>query len=269
MFPTPVSPERAIAAAPGRGHGVRMASLRLYVLVFTAALMLAAVPNAGAIVGGTAVSGADTPVVFVGQISAPRQACTGVALSPTLVLTAAHCGLLADGTAPAGQPFAVFKGPSVGAPTLRSGGVFIPHPDFSWGGSGVPHFADADLAVIRIMGPPIPGPYATLGSVDGKDKGALDIYGYGVSALIGGEADPASFGTLRHASAKSLGIKKSDPEFLHFNGPACFGDSGGPVMRDGVLLAVISFAPSGCHSTNYATRVDTASARGFLAQFGF
>src|SRR5687768_3709159 len=139
-----------------------MASLRLVIASVIAASMLAFAPGAHAIVGGTPSSGGDTPVVFVGQISAPRQACTGVALSPTLVLTAAHCGLLADGTAPAGQPFAVFKGPSVAGATVRSGGVFIPHPDFSWGGSGVPHFADADLAVIQVMGPPIPGPYATL-----------------------------------------------------------------------------------------------------------
>ena len=249
-----------------------MASLRFYVLVFTAALMLAVVPNAGAIVGGTANSGSDNPSVFVGQMGAPRNACTGVALTPTLVLTAAHCGLLLDGTAPAGQPFAVFKGPSIGGATVRSGGVFIPHPDFRWLGSGLPHFADADLAVIQVMGPPIPGPYASLaplGSSDSKGKSSLDIYGYGVSALVGGAPDPASFGTLRHASAKSLGVKNSDPEFLHFNGPACVGDSGGPVLRDGLLLAVISFAPSACHSTNYATRVDTASARGFLALFGF
>jgi hypothetical protein len=233
--------------------------------------MLAIVPSAGAIVDGTPVSGADTPVVFVGQLGAPRNSCTGVALSPTLVLTAAHCGLLRDGTAPAGQPFAVFKGPSVFAPTLRTVGLFVPHPDFSWFGRGIPHFADADLAVIQIVGPAVPPPYATLPPLDvadSKDDRSLDLFGYGVSALVHGGADPASFGTLRHAPAKLLGVKRSDPEFLHFNGPACFGDSGGPVLSDGVLLAVISFTASACRSTNYATRVDTVSARTFLAQFG-
>jgi Trypsin len=273
MYPRSFSPDRVIAAPTDQGHGVRMASLRFYVLVLAAVLTLALVPNAGAIVGGTPSSGVDVPVVFVGQIGQPRNACTGVPLSPTLVVTAAHCGLLLDGTAPAGQPFAVFKGPSIAGATVRSGGMFIPHPDFRWGGSGLPHFADADLAVIRIMGPSIPGPYATLaplGSAEDMKGGdrALDIYGYGVSALLHGQPDPASFGTLRHGPARSLGVKNADPEFLHFKGPACVGDSGGPVLRDGELLAVISFAPSACHSTNYATRVDTDSARGFLAQFG-
>src|SRR5687767_909631 len=109
MFTAGLSPERVIAAHQGARHGVRMASLRLVITSLITAALLAVAPAAHAIVGGTPSSGADTPAVFVGQINAPRQACTGVALSPTLVLTAAHCGLLADGTAPAGQPFAVFK----------------------------------------------------------------------------------------------------------------------------------------------------------------
>lgn len=244
-------------------------ALRLHVLAILAALMFGVVPNASAIVGGTPSSGADTPVVFVGQVGAPRNACTGVAVSPTLVLTAAHCGLVANGTAPAGQPFVVFKGPSVAAPTLRTAGVFFAHPDFRWLGHGVPHFADADLAVITITGAPLPGPYAQLPALGTADvKGSATIYGYGVAALVGGHADPASFGRLRYAEAQLLGVKNSDPEFLHFNGPACFGDSGGPVLRGGTVLAIISFAPSACKSTNYATRLDTVSARLFLSSFG-
>src|SRR5688572_23529811 len=124
MFSGSLSPERVIAGCRGQMHGVRMTSLRLVITSLIAAALLAVAPAAHAIVGGTPSSGADTPAVFVGQINAPRQACTGVALSPRLVVTAAHCGLLLDGTAPAGQPFAVFKGPSIAGATLRSGGVF-------------------------------------------------------------------------------------------------------------------------------------------------
>jgi len=250
-----------------------MASLRPLVLAFIAVLTLALAPSAGAIVDGTPTTGADAPVVFVGQLTnPPRTACSGVAVSPTIVVTAAHCGLLTNGTAPAGQPFVVFKGPRVSAPSAPPAlGIFVPHPAFMWGGDGVPHFADADLAVIRVVSGTVPGPYAALpaiGAVDAlRGRTILDIYGYGVSELHGKTPIPSSFGTLRHANALLLG-GGADREFLHFNGPACYGDSGGPVLYGNAVLGVISFTPQACRATNYATRLDTPSARAFLAQFG-
>ena len=74
-------------------------------------------------------------------------------LSSTLVVTAAHCGLLLDGTAPAGS-----RSPSSRAEHRRRNGAqrrcLCPASGFRWGGSGLPHFADADLAVILVMGQP-------------------------------------------------------------------------------------------------------------------
>ena len=228
--------------------------------------------SASAIVGGELHSDPASPYVFVGQMGGPRNACTGVAVGPGLVVTAAHCGLLADGTAPAGQPFAVRKGDNFRAPSVATGGVFVPHPDFSWGGDGLPHFASADLAVIRIMGPPLPGPYAQLpglGAVDALRGGTgLDIYGFGVSEMKGNTPIPESFdGFRRHDDARLLGGGSIGDEFLHFNGGACLGDSGGPVVHDGVVLAVISFTPSACKATVRATRLDTASSLGFVGSF--
>jgi hypothetical protein len=244
-------------------------ALRPLIALTLATVLLVLPPSAGAIVDGELDTSHDY-VVFVGQMGGPRNACTGVAVGPRLVVTAAHCGLLADGTAPAGQAFAVRQGDNFRMPTIATGGVFVPHEDFSWGGDGLPHFATADLAVIRILGPPLAGPYATLpteGVVDTLKGGTdLDIYGYGVSEMHGNTPIPASFdGFRRHDDARLLGGGSIGDEFLHFNGGACLGDSGGPVVHDDVVLSVISFTPSACKSTNRATRLDTASALEFIA----
>jgi hypothetical protein len=249
-----------------------MASLRLVITLTFAAVLLVLPSPAGAIVGGELHSDPTSPYVFVGQMGGPRNACTGVAIGPRLVVTAAHCGLLADGTAPAGQMFAVRQGDNFRMPRTSTGGFFVPHPDFSWGGSGLPHFATMDLAVIRIVGPPLTGPFATLpdeGLVDALRGGtALDIYGFGVSRVHGNTPIPESFdGFRRHDDARLLGGAAIGDTFLHFNGGACLGDSGGPVVYDGTVIGVISFAPSACKSTNYATRLDTASALAFINSF--
>jgi hypothetical protein len=249
-----------------------MASVRLVITLSLATVLLALPSTAGAIVGGEVHSDPTSPYVFVGQMGAPRNACTGVAISPRLVVTAAHCGLLADGTAPAGQLFAVRQGDNFRMPRTATGGFFVPHPDFSWGGDGLTHFASMDLAVIRIAGPPLTGPFAKLpeeGLVDTLRGGTdLDIYGFGVSQMHGKTPIPESFdGFRRHADARLLGGGSIGDEFVHFNGGACLGDSGGPVVHDGTVIAVISFTPSACKSTNRATRLDTASALGFIGSF--
>jgi hypothetical protein len=249
-----------------------MASLRL-LLALTLTVVLFALPqSASAIVGGELHADPTSPYVFVGQMAGPRNACTGVAIGPRLVVTAAHCGLLENGTAPAGQLFAVRQGDNFRAPRTASGGIFVPHPGFSLGGDGLPHFASMDLAVIQVMGPPLSGPFAKLpdlGMTESLKGGTkLDIYGFGVSEMHGNTPIPESFdGFRRHDDAKLLGGNAIGDQFLHFNGGACLGDSGGPVVYDGTVIGVISFAPSGCKSTNYATRLDTAAALSFINGF--
>jgi trypsin len=267
-----------------------MASLRLVIAVSLATVLLALPSTAGAIVGGQPDTQAShSYVVFVGQLGAPRNACTGILVNATTVVTAAHCGTLENGTTPANQPFIVFQGPNFRSPTAASPGLFVPHPEFSWGGDGLPDFAANDIAVIRLMAP-LPGPYATLprlGSLDAlSPRSNAEIVGYGVQEFATGHTpiiDPRTGqivdysngrtplrtnGSRARGDAKLAGPGALGDEFVKIVSDACLGDSGGPVIVDGVSVAVLSFAPSACSSVTYATRLDTTAARTFLAGFG-
>lgn len=252
-----------------------MASLRLVITVVCAALVLTVAPSATAIIGGSP-DATRTYVVFVGRLTPDstgmRGRCTGALVAPTIVVTAAHCGLI-DGVAPDGQPFIVsqrleFEPRDPLKPPV-SLGAYFKDPAFSGGGNGVPNFATHDLAVVRLFSP-LPGPYAqlpSLGLVDSLNPSTgVVVSGYGFSEIHGNR--PSSIGVRTTASAKLAGGGVLGDEFVKVVGGVCFGDSGGPVLLGDIALAVNSFAPQPCRSTNYSTRLDTPSARAFLAQFG-
>ena len=267
-----------------------MAALRLALIFVLAALMLAAAPVAGAIVGGVRDTRASHDyVVFVGQISEPRRACTGILVDATTVVTAGHCGLLPDGTAPDLQPFMVFQGPNLRAPLAASPGVFYGHDDFAWDrADGVTHFPQNDLAVVKLL-VPLPGPYAALppaGSVDALGSSTRgEVVGFGVQALAAGHLpmfDPygnlvgyangrtplRTDGSRMRGDAKLADGGAIDDAFVKVSSGACRGDSGGPVIVDGVSIGVLSFTHSPCNAVTYATRLDTAASLEFLAGFG-
>src|SRR5262245_34575902 len=80
--------------------------------------------------------------------------CSGSALSPTKVLTAAHC---ADPTLP------VLVSYKSGPPFPVAVGTFHPDPDWCLGcGSGLQGFDSHDVAVVILNTPLNPGQFATL-----------------------------------------------------------------------------------------------------------
>jgi hypothetical protein len=190
--------------------------------------------GAGAIVGrSTAGAKWQNHVVMVLSRSG-RQAgfCSGVVLTRTIILTAAHCVANVSDTRVylPGQPL---------LPLSR----IAKHPDFH---ADAPRTRSRsiDLALVEII-EPLPAEFAAppfAGAQRYEVGTAFEIAGFGVSR----EDDAKTSGTLRlgqitlRAPLSSVLLWLEDPE--HETG-ACTGDSGGPVFTEGgQLAAIIAFA---------------------------
>ncbi len=163
--------------------------------------------------------------------------CTATRLSSRALLTAAHCvadtplGLLevvgdadATGEALAVRIAAVWFAPGVGA-------------------------AAPDLAVVATTAAFV-GPAATLGAVPSDAAGAsVTIVGYG--------SDGTGAPGIRRAGTATIDQLDGATVVLA-PGPAltCGGDSGGPVLLGGELIAVTSFGDAACAVSTTAVRVD-------------
>lgn len=245
---------------------------RLALIVGLAAVVsLLAVVPVGAITYGTP-DGNEHP--NVGGLVSPTQYsdgtwiyCSGTLISPTVFLTAAHCG------EPGETVGVTFDADYVAGDNVYYG-TFYADPAYNQTQSD-PH----DIAVV-VFDKPIKGiqpaqlPTAnSLSNLSGSQTFTMVGYGaYEVTNQPGGhqylynDVRMKSTGTLNSINKSWLRISQNPATG---NSGACYGDSGGPnfLGTTNIVAAITITGDAICRSTNVVYRLDTASARAFLGQY--
>lgn len=214
-------------------------------------------PEVGALVG-----------TFYGQT---YPYCSGTLISPTVFLTAAHCDI---GTSTVWVTF----DSEFSLKSKLYQGTYHPNPLYNQTQKD-PH----DIAVV-VFAHPIqgitPARLPTLGLLKGVDQDQkFTAVGYGGQEAVNQPGGPV-IGYLDIREYAVSTYNALSPAYLRLsqnpatgNGGTCYGDSGGPnflgagASETNIIAGTTITGDALCKSTNVDYRLDTASARDFLAPF--
>lgn len=251
--------------------------------------LLLAVTSVAAITNGEP-DGEGHPYVGVVSNLSRTKFCSGIAISPAVFLTAAHCFDESDFVD--GNFVLVTFDTSPGDVQAQDlyFGSFYPHPEFcDTCANGLSGAFQNDIAVVAplvnfLFEPPDLERYGILpdlGLVDTlPNKTDVTLVGYGFQDFITGGGPPApTFDQTRHVAWANLvpGSGSYSQQFVKLsakqgnaNGGVCLGDSGGPVLlgESDVALALNSYGTNSmCAGVAYSSRIDTQSALNFIGYF--
>ncbi|EGX59647.1 serine protease [Streptomyces zinciresistens K42] len=229
----------------------RTAAVALAAAAAAAALLTAPAAQADSsrIVGGTTTTTRAYPFMMQITDASQNQFCGGTLVSPTKVVTAAHC--MAGESASAvrvvgGRTLLGGSGGTVG----RVAGIWV-HPGYRTATAG------DDVAVLTLSAPMpyTPAPYVGAGQTGVYAAGTTArILGWGTTSEGGGSSArlrTATVPTVADADcARSYGsdFVRSDMVCAGYPSGAvdtCQGDSGGPLLVGGVLAGITSWG-EGC-----------------------
>jgi V8-like Glu-specific endopeptidase len=210
----------------------------------------------------------------VGGLVAPTQYsdgtwlyCSGTLISPTIFLTAAHCG-------EDGEAVRVTFDTAYVAGDKTYSGTFQSDPLYTWSQND-PH----DIAVVvfdkavRGITPALLPKAGSLSNLSSTQTFTSVGYGaYEVTNSPGGhqylynDVRMVATGTLNSINKAWLRISMNPATG---NGGTCYGDSGGPnfLGTTRIVAATTITGDAVCRSTNVVYRLDTESARTFLGQY--
>ena len=246
-----------------------------FVLIAVVSVVGVATPASAAITHGSA-DGNGHPEVGALIAGKPHDDgtwsyCTGTLISPTVFLTAAHCGERGQKTAQVSFDSEYQRGDKTYT------GRYVPDTRFK--DSSELH--DMAVVIFKTAVPGIkPASLPAAGMLDhlkadNKLKTArFTPVGYGAVGRKERRFDYSDIRQQTSISFEALSRKWLDLSVNRSkgDGSTCFGDSGGPNFLGGptshlLVATTVSGADDACKATNFDYRLDSATARQFLAKF--